>query len=99
MRWHRSLQQRPPRHVEQRPERTDQRQRVDVSSVKELARRWFPRAYYAAPAKTGNHRALADVQESIEELRYYREAMLVAAPGPERDILAEIAARHQGSLA
>src|SRR3954447_8774109 len=47
---------------------------VDVSSVKELARRWFPRTYYASPAKTGNHRALADVQESIEELRYYRDA-------------------------
>ena len=56
---------------------------VDVSSVKELARRWFPRAYYAAPAKTGNHRALADVQESIEELRYYRDAVFVPLPGPD----------------
>ena len=56
---------------------------VDVSSVKELARRWFPRTYYAAPAKTGNHRALADVQESIEELRYYREAVFVPPPGPD----------------
>ncbi len=45
---------------------------VDVSSIKELSRRWFPRAYFAAPTKRGNHRALADIQESIEELRYYR---------------------------
>jgi oligoribonuclease len=72
---------------------------VDVSSLKELAKRWYPRIYYTAPSKSGNHRALADIRESIEELRYYREAMLVPAPGPERDVLAEIAARHQGSLA
>jgi oligoribonuclease len=71
---------------------------VDVSSVKELARRWFPRAYYASPAKSGNHRALADIRESIEELRYYREAVFVAPPGLDRTQLAEIAARHQGSL-
>ncbi len=50
---------------------------VDVSSIKELSRRWFPRAYFQAPAKRGNHRALADIQESIEELRYYREAVFV----------------------
>lgn len=50
---------------------------VDVSSIKELARRWFPRAYYNTPDKTGNHRALADIAESIEELRYYREAIFV----------------------
>ena len=56
---------------------------VDVSSIKELVRRWYPRVYYASPAKSGNHRALADVQESIEELRYYREAVFVppARPG------------------
>ena len=54
---------------------------VDVSSIKELARRWLPRSYYAAPAKSGNHRALADIRESIEELRYYREAVFVAPPG------------------
>ena len=53
---------------------------VDVSSIKELARRWYPRAYFQAPTKRGNHRALADIQESIEELRYYREAVFVAAP-------------------
>lgn len=71
---------------------------VDVSSFKELAKRWYPRIYFTAPSKSGNHRALADIRESIEELRYYREAMLVPAPGPERDVLAEIASRHQGSL-
>ena len=58
---------------------------VDVSSIKELARRWFPRAYFSAPAKRGNHRALADIQESIEELRYYREAVFVPRPGPDSD--------------
>lgn len=71
---------------------------VDVSSVKELARRWFPRAYYSSPAKSGNHRALADIRESIEELRYYREAVFVAPPGLERAELNEIAARHRGAL-
>ncbi|NNG20322.1 oligoribonuclease [Naumannella sp. ID2617S] len=71
---------------------------VDVSSLKELARRWFPRIYYNTPAKSGNHRALADIQESIEELRYYREALFVAQPGPSTDELKEIAARHQGAL-
>lgn len=71
---------------------------IDVSSIKELARRWFPRAYYQAPAKQGNHRALADIQESIEELRYYREAVFVPAPGPDSDTSREIAARHGGAL-
>ncbi len=71
---------------------------VDVSSVKELARRWFPRSYYAAPAKSGNHRALADIRESIEELRYYREAIFVPPPGPESTQLRELAVRHQGAL-
>ena len=71
---------------------------VDVSSIKELARRWYPRAYFAAPAKLGNHRALADIQESIEELRYYREAVFVPSPGPDSDTAREIAARHGGSL-
>ena len=56
---------------------------VDVSSIKELVRRWYPRVYYQAPAKSGNHRALADVQESIEELRYYREVIFVPPPGPD----------------
>ncbi len=71
---------------------------VDVSSIKELSRRWFPRAYYNAPAKAGGHRALADIRESIEELRYYREAVFVASPGPDTASAKEIAARHGGAL-
>jgi oligoribonuclease len=71
---------------------------VDVSSIKELARRWYPRAYFAAPAKSGNHRALADIQESIEELRYYRAAIFVAAPGPDSDTARGFAAEHGGAL-
>ncbi len=71
---------------------------VDVSSIKELSRRWFPRAYYNAPAKGGNHRALADIQESIEELRYYREAVFVPAPGPDSATAKRVAAAHQGAL-
>ncbi|WP_246456431.1 oligoribonuclease [Nocardioides mesophilus] len=71
---------------------------VDVSSIKELARRWFPRAYFNAPAKTGNHRALADIQESIEELRYYRSAVFVPSPGPDSTAAKAIAEQHGGSL-
>lgn len=71
---------------------------VDVSSIKELSRRWFPRAYFQSPAKRGNHRALADIQESIEELRYYREAVFVAPPGPDSDTARAIAKRHGGAL-
>jgi len=71
---------------------------VDVSSIKELSRRWYPRAYFQAPAKRGNHRALADIQESIEELRYYREAVFVPPPGPDSETARTIAARHGGSL-
>jgi oligoribonuclease len=67
---------------------------VDVSSIKELARRWYPRAYYNSPEKKGNHRALADIRESIAELRYYREAVFVPAPGPDTDTARAIAARH-----
>ena len=58
---------------------------VDVSSIKELARRWFPRAYFQAPAKNGGHRALADILESIRELAYYRRAVFVQPPGPSSD--------------
>ena len=54
---------------------------VDVSSIKELVRRWYPRVYYATPAKVGNHRALADITESIAELRYYRQTVFVPPPG------------------
>lgn len=67
---------------------------VDVSSVKELARRWYPRAYFNSPEKNGNHRALADIRESIAELRYYREAIFVSQPGPDSDTAKTIAARH-----
>lgn len=56
---------------------------IDVSSIKELARRWYPRAYFAAPAKHGGHRALADITESIAELRYFRGAVFVPPPGPD----------------
>ena len=58
---------------------------VDVSSLKELARRWYPRTYFNMPKKAGGHRALADILESIKELSYYRETILVAAPGPDSD--------------
>ncbi|HEY9289694.1 MAG TPA: oligoribonuclease [Microlunatus sp.] len=71
---------------------------VDVSSIKELARRWYPRVYYQSPEKSGNHRALADIRESIEELRYYREALFVERPGPDSATAKEIAAKHRGSL-
>jgi oligoribonuclease len=71
---------------------------VDVSSIKELARRWFPRAYFQAPTKRGNHRALADIQESIEELRYYREAVFVPSPGPDSESARAIAEKHGGAL-
>ena len=71
---------------------------VDVSSIKELSRRWYPKAYFNAPAKSGGHRALADIQESIEELRYYRDAVFVAPPGPDSPTAKRIAGLHQGSL-
>lgn len=71
---------------------------IDVSSIKELARQWFPRAYYAAPTKAGHHRALVDIQESIEELRYYRRAVFQAPPGPDSDAAKAIAAEVAGSL-
>src|SRR6266516_412484 len=67
---------------------------VDVSSVKELARRWYPRAYFASPQKHGGHRALADIRESIQELRYYREAVFVRPPGPDSAAARKIAARY-----
>lgn len=58
---------------------------VDVSSIKELARRWYPRVYFNAPSKHGGHRALADILESIRELAYYRGALFVDLPGPSSD--------------
>ena len=67
---------------------------VDVSSIKELARRWYPRAYFASPPKRGGHRALADITESIQELRYYRETVFVPPPGPDSATARQIAARY-----
>jgi oligoribonuclease len=65
---------------------------VDVSSVKELARRWYPRAYFASPKKGGGHRALADIKESVLELAYYRKAIFVPDPGPSTEQAQEVAA-------
>jgi oligoribonuclease len=66
---------------------------VDVSSIKELARRWYPRAYFASPPKHGGHRALADITESIRELRYYRASVFVPPPGPDSVTARQIAGR------
>jgi oligoribonuclease len=67
---------------------------IDVSSVKELARRWYPRAYFASPEKHGGHRALADIIESVRELQYYRAAVFVPQPGPDSATAREIATRY-----
>lgn len=67
---------------------------IDVSSIKELSRRWYPRAYFNAPKKGGGHRALADITESIAELRYYREAVFVPQPGPDSRTARSLAAKH-----
>jgi oligoribonuclease len=72
---------------------------IDVSSIKELARRWYPRAYFASPAKVGGHRALADILESITELRYYRAAVFVPMPGPDTATAREIAAKVASPVA
>ncbi|MGN6744311.1 MAG: oligoribonuclease [Amnibacterium sp.] len=58
---------------------------IDVSSIKELVKRWFPRVYYNAPAKNGGHRALADILESIRELDYYRRTAFIGEPGPSSE--------------
>jgi oligoribonuclease len=58
---------------------------VDVSSIKELVRRWYPRVFFNSPDKTGGHRALGDIEDSIQELRYYREAIFSPHPGPDSD--------------
>ena len=58
---------------------------VDVSSIKELTRRWFPKAYFNAPAKTGNHRALGDIQDSIAELAYYRQAVFISGANSDEN--------------
>jgi oligoribonuclease len=69
---------------------------VDVSSIKELARRWYPRIYFNAPKKGGGHRALADILESLQELKYYRAAMFVPQPGPSTEEAAQISAGVSG---
>ena len=65
---------------------------IDVSTVKELARRWFPKAYFNQPAKGMAHRALADIVESIRELDYYRRSVFVPAPGPDTEAAVEASA-------
>ena len=64
---------------------------IDVSTIKELSRRWYPRVYFQMPKKDGGHRALADILESIEELRYYRGTVLVAQPGPTSEQAQQVA--------
>ena len=72
---------------------------VDVRSVKELARRWYPKAYFASPKKDGGHRALADIRESVRELAYYRAAVFVPPPGPDTTAAQEAAAAVVASYA
>lgn len=72
---------------------------VDVSSIKELSRRWYPRVFFQAPEKNGGHRALADILESIRELQYYRDAVFVAEPGPTSDEAREVSARTVSEFA
>jgi oligoribonuclease len=69
---------------------------VDVSSIKELTRRWFPRVYFNSPAKTGNHRALGDIKDSIAELSFYRKTVFVDQPGPQSADIKQIAAAFNG---
>ena len=71
---------------------------VDVSSVKELARRWYPRVYFNAPKKGGGHRALADIRESVTELQYYRSTLFVPQPGPASVDAAAAAAALLGEV-
>lgn len=72
---------------------------VDVSSIKELSKRWYPRVFHNAPAKNGGHRALADIRESIRELAYYRQAVFVPGPGPSSDDAKATAASVVSSFA
>ena len=66
---------------------------VDVSSIKELVRRWYPRVYFNSPVKSGGHRALSDIRESIEELKFYRQAIFVPPPGPDAETSKALAAQ------
>jgi len=67
---------------------------IDVSTIKELARRWYPKVFFASPEKHGNHRALGDIQDSITELRFYREAVFQPQPGLSKDEAKKLAARY-----
>jgi oligoribonuclease len=58
---------------------------IDVSSIKELAKRWYPRVYQSQPAKGLAHRALADIRESVRELAFYRQTLFVPLPGPSSE--------------
>jgi oligoribonuclease len=74
---------------------------IDVSSIKELARRWYPKTYFDAPKKAGGHRALADILESVAELRYYRSTVFVPPPGSDevaRSAAAQAAVRAPAAL-
>jgi len=66
---------------------------IDVSSIKELCRRWYPRIYFGQPEKGLAHRALADIHESIRELQFYRRTAFVPPPGPSTSEITEIAAQ------
>ncbi|BAX93652.1 oligoribonuclease [Mycobacterium shigaense] len=70
---------------------------IDVSSIKELCRRWYPRIYYGQPAKGLAHRALADIRESIRELQFYRRTAFVPLPGPSTSEIAQVAAELDGT--
>nr|WP_280196201.1 oligoribonuclease [Nocardia farcinica] len=70
---------------------------IDVSSIKELCRRWYPRIYFGQPEKGLTHRALADIKESIRELEYYRRTAFVAPPGPSTAEIAAVAAQLGGT--
>ena len=72
---------------------------IDVSSIKELCRRWYPRIYFGQPDKGLTHRALADIHESIRELQFYRRTAFVAPPGPSTSEIAAIAAELGGTAA
>ena len=72
---------------------------IDVSTIKELSRQWFPAAFFGAPTKRGGHRALADIAESIQELAYFRTAVLVAQPGPDKQASEQLADEVSGIYA
>lgn len=72
---------------------------IDVSSIKELVRRWYPRVYFASPKKLGNHRALGDIKDSLIELAYYRKAVFVPLPGPDSAAVSKISAEFTAGAA